>query len=170
MRPDSAVPQLPTNPIAKQALMSLLEHIERHFALPWGYYCKIVFKSLIPATEYIECMFLHFTRVPSASGTHSNMIIFLFSLLLLVNISLADPEQFSVPYSTIKGSGWASNLVWALGSKQTISWNTTLSNYNITLWQQSVAQNKAKSAATPALSKSSLVSKFTRYFSLIVLP
>jgi hypothetical protein len=69
------------------------------------------------------------------------MIIVSFVLLLFSVLALGatDPNGlFSSPYSTGFGEGYGSNLVWQLGSTQTVVWNTILSTYNVTLWQQSI--------------------------------
>jgi hypothetical protein len=85
------------------------------------------------------------------------MILFAFALALLLAPALGstDPNGlFTNPYSTGFGQGFGSNLVWQLGSTQTLAWTTALTTYNITLWQQSTTQNRARMASSPIFSES----------------
>jgi len=84
------------------------------------------------------------------------MILISIALILLLTPVFGDSDLvglFSSPYSTgFGGAGYGSNLVWPLGSRQTVAWNTSLSAYNVTLWQQSTTQNRARVAASPVFS------------------
>jgi hypothetical protein len=88
--------------------------------------------------------------------THTlGMILISFALVLLSVPALSDTDPigvFTSPYSTGFGEGYGSNLVWPLGSRQTVAWNTTLSTYNVTLWQQSTTENRARVASSPVFS------------------
>lgn len=69
------------------------------------------------------------------------VLLFLFS----ISVRSQSLETFSNPNYPFPGG----TLVWPLGSVQTIAWETALTSYNITIWQQHYAPNSAKYAQTP---------------------
>jgi hypothetical protein len=66
------------------------------------------------------------------------MMLNLFTFFLLTVTSLADSPygDFQAPaYTGVNAGPWGTNVVWAIGSKQSVIWNTTFSEYNISLWR-----------------------------------
>jgi hypothetical protein len=66
---------------------------------------------------------------------------FVFFASLLIFAASVEAEnalggQFVSPLRAGPASDFAENPVWKIGEIRTIQWNTSLSNYTITLWQQ----------------------------------
>ncbi|KAF2672361.1 hypothetical protein BT63DRAFT_438172 [Microthyrium microscopicum] len=91
---------------------------------------------------------LQFTVVPL-------MLPVLLSLSLLPAVTYQQSSYVSFQNPYYIGGGWEGgythNEVWLLGSTQNIQWNTSLTTYNITLWQQNLTAPRATPAETPVL-------------------
>ncbi|KAF2668132.1 hypothetical protein BT63DRAFT_414166 [Microthyrium microscopicum] len=68
------------------------------------------------------------------------MLRLLFANFVLRTVLAADYGGFFSPQYNNKGEPPS----WVLGSSQTLSWNTTLSNYNVTLWQNIVGKGSGR--------------------------
>jgi hypothetical protein len=60
---------------------------------------------------------------------------------------------FKTPPVAGSAQDYGQNMVWALGSVQTLDWYATISPYNVSLWQQNLHLQTASIASSPIFCK-----------------
>jgi len=74
-------------------------------------------------------------------------MIYLFLFLAGLLAVYADNDRFLYPGTASANGDYSQNPLWPLSSTQKVRWITSLSSYNITLYQQSLSLSAATAGA-----------------------